>query len=84
MQGLAKLSSLLNTLGRELMGEEVFQLHAATSTYATHPMSLYKASHEKKLNKVFFHCLYLTESSFPTGALQGFLSLLMLYKFPTS
>ena len=49
-----------------MMGEEVFQLHVATPTYATRSMSLYKARQETSS----------TGSSFPTGAQQGLLPLL--------
>ena len=45
------------------MGEEVFQLHVATPTYATRPLSLYKARQETKS----------TGFSFPAGASKGLL-----------
>ena len=39
------------------MGEDEFQLRVATPTYATRPMSLYKARQETScLNRVFFPC----------------------------
>ena len=57
-----------------MMGEEVFQLHVATPTYATHPISLYKT--RDKLIMVFFPCWCIT-GSFSTGMQQGLLSLLV-------
>ena len=79
-----------------MMREEIFQLHVATPTYATCPMSLYKT--RDKLNMVFFPCWYTTgsfsagmqqssysanmqKSSFPSGAEMGLFSLLVLHKF---
>ena len=56
-----------------MMGEEVFQLHVATPTYATYPLSLYKARQE-------------TTSTGNAGAQHGLLSLLVqvvIYKLPT-
>ena len=72
-----------------MMGEEVFQLHVATPTYAPRPMSLYKARQEKRPTGSFFPahhyrvfpCWYATGSSFPAGVQES--SLLVLYKFPT-
>ena len=46
-------NSHLHWINKEMMGEEVFQLHVDMSTYATGPMSLYKARQDK-LNWVFF------------------------------
>ena len=65
--------------GKLMMGEEVFQLHVATSTYATRPMSLYKARQETR-NRVFFPYRCTTGSSFSAGVQQGLLSLLMHYR----
>ena len=64
-------SSQLHWINKEMMREEVFQVHVATPTYVKRPMSLYKTRTSSTL------------SSFPAGAQQGLLSLLALYKFPT-
>ena len=62
-----------------MMGDEVFPLHVAIPTYATRPVSLYKADTRQAqqcrlflqlLNKVFFPGWCLTGSPFPVGALQ--------------
>ena len=50
-----------------MMGEDVFQLHVAISTYATRPTSLSKAKQGASLIR----------SSFPAGAQQDLLSLLV-------
>ena len=55
-------SSHLRLISTEMMGEEVFQMHVATPTYATRPMSLYKIKQETSS----------TGSSFPTSAQQFF------------
>ena len=68
-----------------MMGEEVFQLHVATPTYATNTMPLDKARQEISLTMVFFagsqkglHSMLVpTRSSFPAGVQQGLLYLLM-------
>ena len=52
----------LRLISKEMMGEEVFQMHVATPTYATRPMSLYKIKQETSS----------TGSSFPTSAQQFF------------
>ena len=57
-----------------MMAEEVFQLHVATSPYATHSLSLYKT--RDKLSRIYFLCWCATVffpcwcakgSSFPAG-----------------
>ena len=71
---LAKLSSSLIT--KEMMGEEIFQLHVATPTCATHPMSLDYTRQGTRF----------TGSYFPADVQQGLLSQLVggvVYKFPT-
>ena len=67
------LSSHLHSISKETLGEE-FQLHVATPTYATHPMSLYKT--RDKLIMVIFPC-WCTTGPFSTGMQQGLLSLLV-------
>ena len=58
--------------GGIMMGEEVFQLHVATPTYATCPVSLYKRQAHHGIfsllvhNRVFL-CRHATGSSFPDG-----------------
>ena len=76
-QKLAKLSSSLNK--KEMMEEEVVQLHVATPTYATHPVSLQGHRKASSPGSSFpAGVLVLIRSSFPAGAKQGFLSLLVL------
>ena len=52
---------------KEMMGEEVFPMHVGTPTYPTHPMSRYKVRQDTSS----------IGSSFPAGAQQGLLSLLV-------
>ena len=67
------------------MGEEEFQLHVATPTYATHPMSLYNTRQAQQdclsllvLNRSSVPAGVQKGSSFPAGAYLGLLSLLVL------
>ena len=71
---------------KKMMGEEVFQLYVAMSTYTALPISLYKARQDK-VDMVFFPCWCPTGSSFFADVQQGRLSLLVqvvVYKFPPS
>ena len=77
----ARMQRLASSLSKykEMMGEEVFQLHVAIPTYATCPMSLYKTRQTQQ----GFLSWRATGSSFPAGVQKGLLYLLVLYKFPT-
>ena len=80
------------------MGEEVFQLHVATPTYATHPVLsstrcyFVAGVQEGLLSLLVCNRVYARGSSLPDGVSQGTLSLLvihrifsllLLHKFPT-
>ena len=78
MQGLAKLSSLL--ICKEMMGEEIFQLHAATvpPTSVCYMSYVFLQGQKRdKFNKSFFPYWCTTEFSLPAGVQNGLLSLLL-------
>ena len=67
-----------------MMGEEVFQLHVVTPTYATgvHVLRLFTKSDKKQTqqNLLSSFSAGVQPSSFPAGEKKGLLSLLVLYR----
>ena len=72
------LSSHLHQIIKEIMGEEVFQLHVASYEYTSY-VSLQDQTRDK-FKMVFFPCWCATVSSFPAGVQKGFLALLVFYR----
>ena len=58
------------SLNKEMMEEELFQLHVATPTFATCPVFLQVQTRDK-LNREFFPCWCTPGSSFSVGVQQG-------------